>query len=67
MTPKGKIEATIKARNEAIVKKLEKPIPLRVQGLPLGKSSVTSRRRPPRRVIPASRSKSILRPQKAQV
>jgi hypothetical protein len=33
---KGKTEATIKAKNEAILKKLEKPIPLRVKGLPLG-------------------------------
>jgi ribosomal protein S6E (S10) len=33
---KGKIEATIKAKNEAILKKLEKPLPLRVKGLPLG-------------------------------
>ena len=33
---KGKIEATIKAKNEAILKKLAKPIPLRVKGLPLG-------------------------------
>ncbi len=33
---KGKIEATIKARNEAILKQLEKPIPLRVKALPLG-------------------------------
>jgi hypothetical protein len=33
---RGKIEATIKAKNEAILKKLEKPIPLRVKGLPLG-------------------------------
>jgi hypothetical protein len=33
---KGKIEATLKAKNEAILKKLEKPIPLRVRSLPLG-------------------------------
>ena len=33
---KGKIEATIKAKNEAIFKKLEKPIPLKFKGLPLG-------------------------------
>jgi len=33
---KGKTEATIKAKNEAILKKLEQPIPLRVKGLPLG-------------------------------
>ena len=33
---KGKIEATLKAKNEAILKKLEKPIPLRFKGLPLG-------------------------------
>jgi len=33
---KGKIEATIKAKNEAILKKLAKPIPLWVKGLPLG-------------------------------
>jgi hypothetical protein len=33
---KGKIEATLKAKNEAILKKLEKPIPLRCKGLPLG-------------------------------
>ncbi len=33
---KGQIEATIKAKNEAILRKLEKPIPLRVKGLPLG-------------------------------
>jgi hypothetical protein len=33
---KGKIDATLKAKNEAILKKLEKPIPLRCKGLPLG-------------------------------
>jgi hypothetical protein len=39
----GKIEVTIKAKNEAILKKLQKPIPLRVKGLPFGEvlSSVT--------------------------
>jgi hypothetical protein len=34
--PKAKAEATIKAKNEAIRRKLEKPIPLRVKDLPLG-------------------------------
>jgi hypothetical protein len=34
--PKAKTEATIKAKNEAIRRKLEKPIPLRVKDLPLG-------------------------------
>ncbi len=34
--PKARTEATIKAKNEAILRKLEKPIPLRVKDLPLG-------------------------------
>jgi hypothetical protein len=34
--PKAKHEAAIKARNEAIIRKLKKPIPLRVKDLPLG-------------------------------
>ena len=34
--PKANTEATIKAKNEAILRKLEKPIPLRVKDLPLG-------------------------------
>jgi hypothetical protein len=34
--PKAKTEAAIKAQNEAVQRKLEKPIPLRVKDLPLG-------------------------------
>jgi hypothetical protein len=34
--PKAKTEATIKAKNEAILQKLEKLIPLKVNNLPLG-------------------------------
>jgi hypothetical protein len=34
--PQAKTEATIKAKNETIRRKLEKPIPLRVKDLPLG-------------------------------